>query len=65
MAGQDATLTELNEDMARFINHIQSSGDYMLKLVNELLSVAMIQSGSLNVDFKSTNLLHLIAVTSA
>lgn len=38
---------ELNEKQARFVNHINSSGDHLLQLVNDLLDISKIEAGQM------------------
>lgn len=39
---------ELNEQQAKFVHYINSSGDHLLQLVNDLLDIAKIEAGESN-----------------
>ncbi len=50
---------ELNSDQTEFITAIHDQSQYMASLVNDLLDVATIESGKLQLDLQSVDLLQL------
>lgn len=51
----------LNEEEQEFLRLISSQADFMLDIVTDLLDIAAIESGKLQLDRRSTNLAELIA----
>jgi len=56
----DKDLGELTTDQEDLVNNILTASQSMLQLVNELLDMATIESGELNIDRKDTDLIELI-----
>lgn len=56
----DDSMGKLNEDQADLVNDIQSASQSMLQLVNELLDLAIIESGELKIVRKPVDLAELI-----
>jgi two-component system, OmpR family, sensor kinase len=52
----DADIPITSEEQVEFINEISSLSEYMLTIVNDLLSVSVIESGQLNLNLKAVNL---------
>lgn len=50
-----------SENQRRFVSIIKSSSSFMLKLVNDLLDVSVIESGEVNLNLKKTNLSALVS----
>lgn len=55
--------TQLSEDYKRGINIIEKSGKHLLKLINDILDLAKIEAGKIELEkekFKLKNLLHFV-----
>lgn len=46
---------ELNEKQVKFVNHINSSGDHLLQLVNDLLDISKIEAGQIGFHPEAVN----------
>ncbi len=49
----------LNDEQKTFLTVISSSSEFMMQLVNDLLDVAVIESGKLNLELKKINIISL------
>lgn len=56
----DEASEALDEEQLEFVSIIRSSSEFMLRLVNNLLDVAKIESGKLQLDLASTDLKSLV-----
>ncbi|MBC8227928.1 HAMP domain-containing histidine kinase [bacterium] len=56
----DEAVDRLNEEHLEFLSIIHSSSEFMLQLVNELLDVATIESGKLQLNYQPTDLVDLL-----
>ncbi|MDH5592411.1 MAG: ATP-binding protein, partial [Gammaproteobacteria bacterium] len=52
---------QFNEDQSDYINHIQSSGEHLLSLINEILDLARIEAGKLTLAIESISANEAIA----
>jgi two-component system OmpR family sensor kinase len=50
----------LSEEQARLIDRIRANSEFMLRLVDELLDITKIESGTLQLDAKPTDLVDLV-----
>ncbi len=50
---------DLNEEVVEFLNIIRSSSDFVIHLLDELLNVAVIESGDVSLNYESENLVEL------
>jgi len=50
----------MNKDEVEIIEKIKSSSKFMLSLINDLLDISTIESGKLNLDLRSTDLVELV-----
>ncbi len=51
---------DLNEDSREWVEQILTAGDYLLKLISELLELSQIESGILDIDIKPVKILDVI-----
>jgi signal transduction histidine kinase/HAMP domain-containing protein len=51
---------ELNEDQIDTISNIESSAEYLLSMINEILDIAKIESGKMEARYESVSMLELI-----
>ena len=50
----------LNDEQKRFMSDIQSSGDFMMRIINDFLDVSMIESGRFDLDIGPASLLNIM-----
>ncbi|NOR72101.1 MAG: response regulator [Methylomarinum sp.] len=53
----------LNADQTESLEHIYSSGEHLLGLINEILDLSKIESGNVNINSEPINLIQLIKQT--
>ena len=56
----DSDAEKLSDEHRTFLTAIIDSGQYMLKLLNDLLDISKIESGKMELQLKDTNLAHLV-----
>ncbi len=56
----EETGDKLNSEHTKFINVIHSSSKYMLNLLDQLLDIARIEAGKLDLDIRPTDIIELI-----
>ncbi len=56
----EETWTRLDENEKEFLNIIKDSGEFMLKLLNELLDLSIIESGNLHLNLEEIEITDLI-----
>ena len=56
----DEASSVLNAEQQRFLSVIRSSSEFMMQLVNDLLDVAVIESGKLNLELRKINIIPLV-----
>jgi len=53
-------LGELNEKQIKFFSIIESSSEFMVRLIDDLLDISKIESGKLELNLQSTDLISLV-----
>lgn len=52
--------SELNKQQKEFLKYIKDSSEFMLKLIDDLLDISSIESGTVTLGLKKTNLINFI-----
>ena len=56
---QEQIFGGINEQQLKALQTIEQSGSHLLELINDILDIAKIESGRMELDFKSTSVSHL------
>ena len=54
------TFGELNEKQGRYVNHIVTSGQHLLDLINEILDLSKVEAGKMRLDLTDVNVQRLM-----
>ncbi len=62
--GLEGMLGPLNEKQAEYLNLIYRSGEHLLEIINDLLDIAKIEAGKLNLSIQEIDLIEFIEETT-